>query len=795
MKKIHKISIATLATLMCVGGAVALASHAKEATKVEAALNLPNIQSGTSYKYRWDLSSNPTNGTQALDVSTSNSTSISYQCSRDATYDYPFAKITESSTSNFVADVLPIYIPQTISSYYYTERTYTFDISISGNGSSVKSAELFYYSNADISTATNASQYAKYWLYTSDSTSTSTGYAFSLGRIATTGSTATKTVTASVKADNFTTGNRNVYFHFGLYVYKAQGSGTLNAQVTMKSYTGGDAHGTVAVNDVFYSTQAAAQTAYNSKSESIMKLYDTFSLTADLVLNSHNGRIELSSRTLLANTYSFYIQKETTIKGYGIINGSANTMFIMNVDNVDLYITQNVTINHSGTTRAVWISTNAADSGIHIANSCTIASTNTNAATIWMDGGKVYCAGTVQAPNATCNAIYGGSSDIRKTIYIYSEASIQGFVRVWSLSNTFIRGTYNGTAYSGNNSVRIKVEGACQPGLTVVYDVTDDNASKFLLTRQYFTLERSGNNLVAAYTTYTIAFDLTHILAAYTTTTVSHFEEFHCTLSADSGYKLPAAISVTEVNGGAAVAHTYNSTTGLVYIADEVISSNIQIRATAVKLYTVQFLNLDGSTAAASQTVSSGTLITLGSPDDSAIPAYHHFIYWKLTNDGTGSSYTSGGKYDITANTVFYAYYAQTDAEVVNQFVGVQLHFDVDVIPVSDTSDTGNCRGENGYYSIAKAVYVTFTSSQKSLFRTSDDYAEARARFSAWATANGETYNPNTGNITTSIHNNNGDNLNSNNGNNNMIIIICVIAAISATSLLVLTILKKKNRK
>lgn len=793
MKRIHKFSIVALAVLMCAGGAVALASHAKEATKVEAALNLPNIQAGTSYKYRWNLSSNPTNGTQALDVSTSTSTSISYQCSRDATYDYPYAKITESSTSNFIADVLPIYFSQSISSYFYTARTYTFEISISGSGSCVKSAELFHYTNASDSTATNASQYARYWLYTSDTTTTNTGYAFSLGRVATTGSTVTKAVTAPIKADNFTAGNRTAYFHFGLYVYKAQGSGSLTAQVTMKSYTGGDVHGSIAVDDVFYENQSAAQTAYNGKSGAVMKLYDTVSLTSNLLLQSHDGRLELNSRTLLTNSYSIYVRGLTTIKGYGIISGSANTMFIMDTNNVDLYLTANVSINHSGETRAMWIASAATDSGIHIASTCTVASANVNSVGIWMDAGKLYCAGTVQAANATLNAVSCGSSDVRKTVYIYGEASIQGYVRVYSLSNTFVRGKFNSTAYSGTGAVRIKVDGPIEIGQTVVYDVTDDNASKFILDKQYYKVERSGNNLVLAYTTYTVSFDLTNILAAYITDTVNHFETFRCTLTADAGYKLPATVSVTETIGGASVAHTYNSTTGLVSIAAEVIRANIKIRATAVRQYTVQFLNLDGTTAAASQTVSSGTTITLGSPDDSTIPAYHHFIYWKLTNDGTGSSYASGGKYNVTENTVFYAYYAQTDAEVVNEFVGVQLHFDVDVVPVSDTSDTGACRGENGYYAIAKAVYINFTNSQKSLFRTGEAYAAARERLSAWATANGETYNPSTGTLSSAIHNN-GDNLNANSGDH-MVVIISVIAAISIASLLVLIVLKKRHHK
>ncbi len=792
MKKTHKFSIAALAVLMCAGGAVALASHAKGVTKVEAAQTLPDINAGVSYKYHWSSGSNPVDGNQTLSVGTSSSSSVTYNVGK-TTSNEPYIQITENSTSNFVADVLPIYFSETLSSYFYSERTYTFEISITGSGSSVKSLEFFHYTNASDTTSTNPSQYASYWFYANDTTTTNTGLALSVRRIATTNTTVTATVTASTKADNFTAGNRNAYFHFGMYAYKSTGSGSFTAKVTMKSYTGGTQRGTLAVDNVFYSSQTAAVSAYNSKNESVMKLYDSYGLSGNLLLQSHNGRLELNSKTLLCYGYSIYVREETTIKGYGIITGSAETMFIMDTNNVELYLTGNVNITCSGATRAMWIASTATESAIHLTSQDTIATSNTSAVPVWMDAGKLYCAGRIQAANSTLNAISCGSNDTRKTVYIYgSEANILGYVRLYSLSYCFLRGSFNNTPYSGTSTIRVKIDGACQLGDTVVYDVNDDNASKFILVRQYYTLERSDANLVLGYAMYTVSYDLTNIMKATTTDTVSHFDVFRCTLTADSGYKLPGSISVTEVSGGSSVAHTYNSTTGMVYIAAEVIKANIRITAAAVKQYTVQFKNLDGSTAQDPRTVSNGTNITLGSPSDSAIPAYHHFLCWRTTTDGTGAAYNENNQYRITGDTVFYAYYAQTDAEVVDQFVGIQLHFDVDVISTDDNRDTGNCRGENGYYALAKAVYLTFTSSQKTLFRTGD-YENARARFSAWAAANGETYNPSTGAISSSVYNN-GDNLNAHSGNN-MVLIISVITAISVASLLVLIVLKKRHHK
>jgi hypothetical protein len=89
------------------------------------------------------------------------------------------------------------------------------------------------------------------------------------------------------------------------------------------------------------------------------------------------------------------------------------------------------------------------------------------------------------------------------------------------------------------------------------------------------------------------------------------------------------------------------------------------------------------------------------------------------------------------------AYFAPSESDKVYPFVGIDLYFDVDVIDVSNTSDTGACRGNNGLYAIAKTTYTNLSFSQKNLFNNTSSYAQAKARLLAWANANGETINPN----------------------------------------------------
>ena len=88
------------------------------------------------------------------------------------------------------------------------------------------------------------------------------------------------------------------------------------------------------------------------------------------------------------------------------------------------------------------------------------------------------------------------------------------------------------------------------------------------------------------------------------------------------------------------------------------------------------------------------------------------------------------------------------DKNVVDDFANTYLH--MADIPTTDTSDTGACKGSNGYYLLAKRAYNNLTPSQQALFASDSDYADAVLRYEAWAEINndGDPYDGNNAIVT-----------------------------------------------
>ena len=82
------------------------------------------------------------------------------------------------------------------------------------------------------------------------------------------------------------------------------------------------------------------------------------------------------------------------------------------------------------------------------------------------------------------------------------------------------------------------------------------------------------------------------------------------------------------------------------------------------------------------------------------------------------------------------------DYDAVHQFCVTYLK--MGTISTSNVADTGACLS---YYGAAKDAFDDLTDEQKEIFLNNSDFADMITRFSAWATANGETFNPNTGNF------------------------------------------------
>lgn len=91
----------------------------------------------------------------------------------------------------------------------------------------------------------------------------------------------------------------------------------------------------------------------------------------------------------------------------------------------------------------------------------------------------------------------------------------------------------------------------------------------------------------------------------------------------------------------------------------------------------------------------------------------------------------------VYLNQIRIGYTEATDAEVVAKFVADYMHmtdYDADKTGVG----TGACLGEGGYYQMAMAAFMELTPEQQELFKTSEEFADARERYETWARINGD---------------------------------------------------------
>lgn len=820
MKKIHKISIATLATLMCVGGGVALASGSfKAPQKVEASTSItpPTIHNtySTASCQRWEASKEPTAGaasdyatySTAINSSTSGyyttGTSFAVTAGQDTSTMRTYIQATQSSFSNFRAQYVPFRVDFTLQPYMKYTWTLTFKVfaarQATGGGADY-STEFFHYGETNAVPNT--------WFYHQGDFTESTGRGYSKIRAAgddpTNGIGVEKTVSVTFTMENHTSGNVTKSQYFGMFCY-IESSGTTTTHFTSKVtiYSGIlDTYGAVVqVNNTNYYDTTAAISAYNGTSSSTMVLLKDVTFSGNnYSLGSADGTINLSGYKIDLGTTFLYITANTTITGNSnskITSSCAYATIAILSDSI-LTLTGSATIDNTHTdtptARAVLLDNQDAK---FICEPGTFITTKYYG--VQIDNGYLYLGGRIQSQNNAYAINIGTSPTYLKYVFLYGTYVQAQKINIGNLGRSRINASFNSQPYASSYSVQISITSGTSISLgnIVVRNVDDSNKSKFSLVHDEYGLTLSGSNLVVAYKSYSVTYSLVNLTRTGGESFVSKSADLSFTLSpsTEGNFLLPTYIGVTVAGDPLTEGthFTYNSTTGAVVVYKENFTGNVVISATARQVLTMNFYDPEGNMIHDPMEVIKGNQFQL--PFPTIIAPYYSSVYWFTNPELTGSGLYYGTNLYAGESTNYYAKISKVTKDYVDEFVGVQLHFDVDIIPVSDTSDTGACRGENGYYAIAKAVYVTFTSTQKSLFRTDATYADARARFSAWATANGETYNPSTGNITTSIHNNNGDNLNSNNGNNNMIIIICAIAAIFATSLLVLTILKKKNRK
>lgn len=92
---------------------------------------------------------------------------------------------------------------------------------------------------------------------------------------------------------------------------------------------------------------------------------------------------------------------------------------------------------------------------------------------------------------------------------------------------------------------------------------------------------------------------------------------------------------------------------------------------------------------------------------------------------------TFEGEQAIPALSTKTAVAAETD-----QFVTDYMHSE-DVS--KEDAGTGACKGDTGYYNTAKTAYASLSNAAKILFQNDSAYADMKARYDAWAVANGDS--------------------------------------------------------
>lgn len=228
-------------------------------------------------------------------------------------------------------------------------------------------------------------------------------------------------------------------------------------------------------------------------------------------------------------------------------------------------------------------------------------------------------------------------------------------------------------------------------------------------------------------------------------TTANYQSQYNATIIPSTHYTYPTSVEITmgEETLVRNTHYSYNSITGQITINANVVTDDIVINVISIPAtYVVTYSSNGGTGSTTSSNGAYNEIINLRTCTFSK--HYYSFLEWNSSEDGNGTSYDASDEYTITGDVTLYAIWHQTDKNIVDQYVGIELHFDVDVISTGDNSDTGACHGEEGLYQIAKTAYNSLSDDQKELFCTNSSYTNARARLNAWAVANGETLNTST---------------------------------------------------
>lgn len=761
----------------------------KEITNIRKApqsLTIPSLTndygSKDGFRRSWENSSDPTAGANvdpaiystSINSGTTGSTQLMpFTLNTGTTGKF---SLSASSQTKFVATYIPFHIlvyPQGVQ-----KRTYYATVSLeayrnASDGNPDYSMELFYFGESEIM--------PENFFYHRNDFASNTNKAYSKYRLASDirSSTQSHDVTFSFVVESTPSSPAAIPIYMGLFVYIEQSgtSGNFRGDMTFKSFSMEAVNAIATVNGGNAYTAADIQSKFNATSSSTLNVLSSFEAEQNIVLTS-DGTISIGSNTITMGNYSLYLRGDIAIDGRGTITGSQAAGVVVAdggtiSDDAAVNISDNVNVvSTSNDANGKAILVNNTYAKVFIGPNVTVTSSHHG---VLLQYGELYVQGRIIAGNTSYAIMCYQSWDYHNNIYLYGSSVRVDKILIFHASKTNIYAKYEDTPYSSTNPVSISVghDDDLDVGFTIVTDINGSNYSKFRLvcSDATLTLGKDGNDLITVNKDFNVTYDLTNCsLEGEQVDTASANFFFEFVLVPSASYGLPNTIAIT-VAGVALVlddGYTYNSETGEVSIDKFHIAGNIKITATGVILRTVTFLYPDGSVAHDPINVKNGDSLTLPYPDTT--PDYKSIVRWYGNNELTGDYVAAGSNKTITSNTTLYVGFSRTDADYVDEFVGVALHFDVDVIDIDNEADTNACRdsgdGAMSYYDTAKTAYSALSDDQKELFCTNSAYANAKARFNAWANANGERLNfetyeivPKAASYNFNIQNNNSDGL------------------------------------
>ena len=719
----------------------------------------------------------------------------------------PYIKLQTSRTKEFRAMYVPFKMQFTVPGY--VKATYTLKLTLlaqrynADGGGADYSTELFHYGET--------SQTPPSYFYHQDDFATNTGRGYSQYRVAkgTANDYVSYQYTKTFTLENLSAGSavKNVYFGVFCYMESSNYSGIFTGSITSDSctYTFESAIAMLTnggSTELVY-TPAEAISKFNATSGQTMTLVNDldFSSYPSNPTYTAAGTINLQSYDILLGTRLMYVRGSITFNGTTTaeIKGSAahSVLFLDSAATVHLSGYVSVVSENTSTQTARAILIAHANADLFLDEDARIYS---NYYGVQIDDGTFHCQGRIFTGSGSTTdvpyAIYIGTSETAlKNVYLYGTNCRALKIHTNYLAKSRIYAQYNGTPYKSGLDVTISLGNTYSLGDIVVRSVTtsgdNKNDNRFLLSHSEYQIYTSGSNKTIQYKKYNVTYTLQNCTtngAAF----ASKASNLSFTITPNEGYVLPSSITVKRGDETLTqnTHYTYNSSTGAVNVTSTYLTGAINVTVTALKIITLRFFNTNGQEIA-DRIVGYGSFsATLPTISEVISPAYHSILYWYLNAELTGTSYGGGYTGTVYNSYDYYAKFEQSNQDVVDEFVGVKLHFDVNVIPTSNNNDTGACRGDEGYYAVAKAAYNSLSNAQKKMFCQNAEYANGRSRFIAWANANGENLNLSTYAIIQASSRGLGTGTSD---NNSLLVAIIAVTVVTSGSCLGLIIFKKRR--